>query len=194
MREKGTGKLLSGIRVGCQAASGENGSDTFTDKQGHYEVPGIRKSEQYILNVGYRNPPYINYSKEVGDTPGLEPVTMDFEMERGLTLHIRVTEKGSGKPVRGLVMYALAADNKELSRYTTYPRDALTWDANEKDGTCEQVVLPGQAYIAFRAFKEQNYARSLPEGLKDDKYLFGILPSPRGARQVPRHCPDQPVR
>jgi RNA polymerase sigma factor (sigma-70 family) len=177
VREKETGKPIAGIRVGCQAAGGEYGSEAFTDKQGHYQVPGIRKSEQYLLNVGYRNPPYINYSKNAGDTPGLEPVTMDFEMERGLVLRIRVTEKGSGKPVRGLVQYGLRSDNKELGRYTTYPRNAVSWDANDKDGAYEQIVLPGPGYIAFRATAEQ-YARLRLKEQKDDLLLSNILPAP----------------
>jgi RNA polymerase sigma factor (sigma-70 family) len=176
VREKANGKPLAGIRVGCQAASGEWGSEAFTDKQGHYEIPGIRKSDKYILNVGYRNPPYINYSKEVGDTPILEPVTADLEMERALVLRIRVTEKGTGKPVHGMVEYDVSADNPNLSRFTTFPHNTRSADVNKKDGSYEQTVLPGPGYIAFRATKG-TYLRSRLKGEEEhDRLLGGIVP------------------
>lgn len=177
VREKGTGKLLAGIRVGCQAASGDESSEAFTDKRGHYEIPGVRKSDQYILNLGYRNPPYINYSKNVEDTPALGPITADFEMERALTLCIRVTEKGNGKPVRGSIGYEVGRDNSSLSRFTTFPRNTRSADGNEKDGCYKQTVLPGPGYIVFRATKDA-YARVRIKGSEKDHYLGGVLLSP----------------
>jgi hypothetical protein len=177
VREKGTSKPIAGIRVGCQAAAGEDGSEAFTDKQGRYEITGIRKSDQYYLNVGYRSRPYINYSKEVGDTPGLQPITVDFEVERGLLLRVRVTEKNTGKPVRGLVEYAIRSENANLSEFKTYPRDTKSWDLNEKDGTCEQTVLPGPGYIAFRATKE-DYSRSRLKGYENGQFLDGVILQP----------------
>jgi hypothetical protein len=102
---------------------------------------------------------------------------VDFEVERALVLRVRVTEKDTGKPVRGLVQYALGSDNRSLDRYTTYPRNLVSWDVNEKDGTYKQVVLPGPGYIAFRAIKEP-YARSRIKGKENEKFLGGVLFQP----------------
>jgi hypothetical protein len=175
VREKGSEKPLAGIRVGCQAAAGEEGTETITDKHGRYEIPGIRKSEQYILYVG--GGPFLWQHKDVGDTPGLEPIAVDFAVERALVVRVRVTEKGTGRPVRGLVQYAVSSDNPSLARYETFQRSGVGWSINEKDGSFDQVVLPGRGFIAFRAMKE-HYVRSRLKGKEESRFLGGVILSP----------------
>jgi RNA polymerase sigma factor (sigma-70 family) len=176
VREKGTGKPIAGVRVGCQALPGEV-VEAFTDKHGCYEIPGIRKSEEYLFNVGHRNPPYIHYTKTVADTPGLQPVTMNFEMERGLVLRVRVTEKDTGKPVQGQIEYHIRLDNPNRSHVTTFPLGIVFQEPNEKDGTFEQVVLPGPGYITFRAAKG-TYARVRLEGRDNELLLADVNSTP----------------
>ncbi len=175
VREKGSDKPVAGAQVYCQPAAGEGGESAITDKDGHYEISGIRKSEHYFLSVS--GPPIIGHFKEANDTPGLQPVTVNFEVERGLVLRVRVREKDAGKPVRGLVQYAVGDDNRNLDRYTTFPRNAVGWGPNEKDGTSDHVVLPGPGYIAFRATQE-SYARSRIKGKENESFLGGTIPQP----------------
>ncbi len=149
VRERGSGKPVAGARVVCSPG----GQIAFTDKEGHYEIPGVGKSEQYILSVGAAS--IIFHFKQVGDTPGLQPVTHDLEVERGLVLRIRATEKGTGKAVTGQVWYSAAADNPNLKSYTTYPQNLFGFDSTDKDGSFHQVVLPGSGFIAFVADQDR---------------------------------------
>ncbi len=148
VRERGSGKPVADARVVFSPAQ-----VAITDKEGRYEISGVGKSEQYLLGVGGAS--IIFHFKQVGDTPGLQPVTQDIEVERGLVLRIRVTEKGTGKAVTGEVWYSAAADNPNLKNYTTYPQNLFGFDSTEKDGSFHQVVLPGSGFIAFVADQDR---------------------------------------
>jgi hypothetical protein len=150
VREKGSGKPVASAFVNCAPSAGQRG---VTDEEGHYEIPGIRKAEQYFLGVGGAS--IIHYFKQVGDTPGLQPITADFEVERGLVVRIRVTEKGTEKPVTGSVGYSAAADNPNLKSFATYPTNLIARDFTAKDGTLNQVVLPGRGFIGFQADEDR---------------------------------------
>jgi RNA polymerase sigma factor (sigma-70 family) len=148
VRERGSGKPVAGARIASSPAQ-----VAITDKEGRYEISGVGKSEQYLLGIGGAS--IIFHFKQVGDTPGLQPVTHDIEVERGLLLRIRVTEKGTGKAVTGQVWYSAAAENPNLKKYTTYPQNLFGFDFTEKDGSFRQVVLPGPGFIAFVADQDR---------------------------------------
>ena len=166
---KGSGKPLAGIRVACHSPSGGD-VEVFTDKQGRFEIPGIPKSEDYTLSVGYRGLPYIPYMTTVGDTPGLQPITRNFEMERGLVFRVRVTEKDTNKPVQGYLEYHIRIDNPSLAPVKSFLRGTVFREPIDKDGTFEQVVVPGPGYIGFRATLG-HFARSRLKGREQGRFL-----------------------
>ncbi len=169
VRDKATGKPLAGIRI--------NGTETVTDKDGHFEIPGVRKAEQYHFSVGYQNAPYLMQWKTVGDTPGLDPITVNFELERGLPVRIRVREKGNGKPVNGMIFYAPRADNPNLKNFTIAP-NVISWDGINWDGSYDLAALPGPGYIAIRAH-EDRFTRARVAGQKEDAlFLPGVASLP----------------
>jgi hypothetical protein len=55
--------------------------------------------------------PYFWARQVVADTAGTGPITVDFEMERGTLLKLRLTDKVSGKPVKAWLTWMPLADN-----------------------------------------------------------------------------------
>ncbi len=116
------------------------------------------------------------------DTPGLDPVTVDFELRRGVWMTGRVVDGGTKKPLaRAAVTYHPLAGNPHVKDYpevrSTHPssRQARTAD----DGTFRVVGLPGPgalAVLARGAFvpahqrddedgAEEEYVRAVPFGI-----------------------------
>src|SRR5262249_58002373 len=88
------------------------------DQQGHCRLSGVGKHKEYTVSAG--GAPYFNCTKlDVADTPGLEPITVDFELERGVAIHGRLLDRATGKPVSGHVGYMAAPDNPNLKNYST---------------------------------------------------------------------------
>jgi RNA polymerase sigma factor (sigma-70 family) len=171
VRDKATGEPLTGVRIYCWP----NGTETMTDKAGHYEIPGVRKAEQYSLNAGYKAAPYLVQWKHAGDTPGLDPITVNFELERGLQVRVRVREIGTGKPVSGSIRYAVRADNPNLKNFSI-AQNVVSADVISWDGTYDLTAIPGPGYIAIRA-DEDRYTRARVKGQKEDALYMGGVAS-----------------
>jgi protocatechuate 3,4-dioxygenase beta subunit len=113
VREKGTGKPLAGITV--FSAKYEHVT-AQTDAQGHYRIEGAGKHEEYWVSA--EGGAYFNVTKmHIPDTPGVEPLVVDFELERGIVIRGRLTDKATGKPVRGRVGWLALADNPNVKDF-----------------------------------------------------------------------------
>jgi protocatechuate 3,4-dioxygenase beta subunit len=151
VREKGTGIPLAGILVG----SAMHGSvETTTDKDGRYRIVGAAKNRRYCIVAEGES--HFNCTKnDVADTPGLEPITVDFELERGVVIHGRLTDKATGRPVRGSVFWCARADNPHLKEY----RDAVgilkvhlrQSGSTAADGSFHVLGIPGPGLLCARA-------------------------------------------
>src|SRR5262249_45929249 len=103
VRDKDTKKPLAGITIKSYklANSPVHGVDfiqTRTDARGYYRLTGMPKgSDNKILFVPRDGEPYPTVHAVVPDTPGLEPVTVDWEMKRGIWIEGKITDKVTGK-------------------------------------------------------------------------------------------------
>src|SRR5262249_49466504 len=80
VRDGATGKPLAGITVG---SSMYNNRWAKTDAKGQYRIVGAAKHDRYSVSAG--SAPYLNSTKmDIPDTPGLEPLVVDFELDRGV--------------------------------------------------------------------------------------------------------------
>src|SRR5262249_59316726 len=87
-----------------------------TDDRGRYELFGLPPAETHELEVRpARNTPYLpaNVFARAADK-ALTPLTLDIRLKRQRAVQGRVTERTSGKPVRGWVEYRPLADNPHL--------------------------------------------------------------------------------
>jgi RNA polymerase sigma factor (sigma-70 family) len=165
VREKGTGKPVSGVTV--LSAYHEQVS-TQTDAQGRYRIEGAGKHKEYWVAAG--GSPYFNATKmQIPDTAGVEPLVVDFELERGIVVRGRLTEKGTGKPTRGHVGWLALPDNPNLKNFTGSPGPQVIakddgWSA--ADGTFSVVAIPGPGLLTVKANDEDRYPAAKTEGLK----------------------------
>ena len=162
VREKGTGKPAAGVEINCPLVSASGaltdvlpaGNITATtDDQGRYRLAGVPKSRQYHLAAG--GGAYFASPRIVNDTAGLEPITVDFELERGVLVRGRVADKATGRPVRGTVYYLPRPDNPRLKEYPTFATVSTNLASTEKDGSFAVAVVPGPGLLCARATEDR---------------------------------------
>jgi protocatechuate 3,4-dioxygenase beta subunit len=74
-------------------------------------------------------------------------VTLDFQMQRGVALTGRVTDKSTGKPLRSAVEYFVLATNPNLRSPQSY---AFSATVTNEDGSYSLVALPGPGIVAAK--------------------------------------------
>jgi hypothetical protein len=113
VKDKATGKPLTGVGVNGSAPNHWWGdyAQTKTDADGQFRLVGVAKASHYTVRA-YAGQPYLPSQLQVADSEGLKPVTVDFEVVRGVQVKGRITDKETGKPVYCALWYFPLADNK----------------------------------------------------------------------------------
>jgi RNA polymerase sigma factor (sigma-70 family) len=156
VREKGTGKPLAGITVGIGFAYADDKAGTFrttSDSAGRYQLGGVSKSGRSHLMIA-GGMPFLNSIKLIDETPGLEPLTVNFELERGMVVRGRLTDRSTGKPVRGLVSYYALKDNPHVKDFRNIGDLPVVVDGRGEvgsDGSFTVVALPGPGLLCVWA-------------------------------------------
>lgn len=188
VRDKDTKKPLAGAIVTSWQIAGENfhGRDfiqTTTDKEGRYRLVGMPQGEGNLIRVlGPEGEPYLDVKSGVPAARGLEAVTVDAELKRGVRIKVRVIDKATGKPVTANVEYFPFQDNP-------YRKDApglQPRSSTKEDGTFEFVGLPGHAIVAARAHNEE-YLMSVG-GDKFKANAYGQIADNSGAPLTEPSC------
>jgi RNA polymerase sigma factor (sigma-70 family) len=159
VRDKRTGKPIAGMNIWVAQALV---TEAKTDSQGRYRVVGASKRKQY--DVSASGTPYFRRSKNhVADTPGLEPLTVDFELERGVVVRGRLTDKLTGKPVQGEVHYVELPDNPHLKEFEEINSLSGRTVAN---GSFSVVAIPGPGLLCVTAEEVNHFAAAEDKGWK----------------------------
>jgi RNA polymerase sigma factor (sigma-70 family) len=155
VRDRRTGKPVAGIIV--EEATGQRDRAT-TDAEGHYRLVGVPKNSRgyFVSAGGGKGVPYFDVTKlDIPDTPGWEPLAVDFEMERGVEITGRLTDRATGKPVRGNVHYFTPPTNPNLKDYAAAfeLRRILVsdWGRTAPDGTFTVLGIPGPGVLVAGA-------------------------------------------
>jgi protocatechuate 3,4-dioxygenase beta subunit len=202
VRDKRTGKPIAGIRVACPHTP--SWIWATTDAQGRYRLTGVPKLKQYYVAAG--GVPYFNCSKfDVVDTPGLEPVTVDFALERGIAVRGKLRDKVTGKPIRGRVGYLSLPDNPNLKDFTDLGKAQLIVSdtgRTKDDGSFTVVAVPGPGLLTATADDDLHYLRAeidLPKALQNSipeqwHTLVPIAPLEEDAQSTVRDIALEPAR
>jgi RNA polymerase sigma factor (sigma-70 family) len=172
VRDSRTRKPLAGIAVTARATMLPVGSRAHgdeigitarasTDDKGRFRLIGIGKHDLYQLHAG-GSPYFGQYKHNVKDTGGLGPLTVDFDLDRGVVMRGRLTDKVTGKPVRGVVGSAPLANNPNRKEFAVAEDHVKT----AADGSFSFVAVPGPGLLFVRADETDRYART--EGKYDD--------------------------
>ena len=173
VRDKETRKPLAGVTVESNKLAGDsvpgrNIVQTKTDAEGRYRLTGLPKGEGNMIRlVPGDDQPYVSVHALVPNSPGLEPVTVDFELKRGIWIEGKVTEKVTGKPVAAYVDYFALDNNPHVRDHPGFDGTIPpTWGiATKEDGSYRVVGLPGPGMIAVFYT-----GRHLLAGDRDDEY------------------------
>ncbi|HEV3259323.1 MAG TPA: hypothetical protein VG013_20825, partial [Gemmataceae bacterium] len=177
VRDKDTKKPLAGVTVRSLALTlGPSSRGSFdlvrttTDAQGRYRLTGMPKREGNLISAHADSDlPYVAISKEVADSPGLDPVTVDIELPRGVWIEGKITEKVTGQPLRASLEYFALYSNPNLPSYPgfdgTFSFDRLGVGTKE-DGSYRVAGLPGPGLIAV--YPAKGYHLRVPD--RDDEY------------------------
>ncbi len=164
IRDRDSGKPLAGVMVEPSKITNpwnisnhnEGLLRTTTDKDGRYRLVGLPKGEDNRLVAMTNDLPYLHAVQKVENTPGLEPVTVDFALRRGIWVTGRVTEKTTGKPMRGGVGYYCFRDNPYKKEIPVMFGGSTSGLARE-DGSYRIVALPGHGLIAVQVHHNNRY-------------------------------------
>lgn len=151
--DRATGKPIAGVEV----AGGMVGA--MTDEQGRYRLEGVGKRNDYFVSASATGPYFSARADRVADTPGLEPVQLNFTLDRGVFISGKLRDKASGKPVSGVIWYGVKPDNPFLKTPGLETKDLLGRFETRADGTFRGLVIPGPGYLAIEA-DENRFARA----------------------------------
>ena len=158
IRDKDTGRPIAGILLRGMVFKERNlvpvpNVEATTDAQGHYRLNGLPKGPAYRL---FLEPaaglPYIKATfRVVGGSPGLDPLTFDIALKRGVLVRGRVTDKATGRPAWGSIKAYTFADNPHVDEFPGYRESRGTYARVEDDGRYKVVTLPGRGLIACQS-------------------------------------------
>ncbi|HEV3260671.1 MAG TPA: sigma-70 family RNA polymerase sigma factor [Gemmataceae bacterium] len=180
VRDKDTGKPLAGAVIESSKRAGEGTMvqidlRTVAGPDGRYRLTGMPKGNGNIIRASPpKGEPYLMALKSVPDGSGLDPVTTDFELKRGVWITGQLTDKATGKPVHGCIDYYVFADNP-------YRREAhgLTTNGSHPhradDDTFRVVGLPGRGLIAAHAWNDGYVAGAGADKIKGFDPQTGLL-------------------
>jgi beta-lactamase regulating signal transducer with metallopeptidase domain len=191
VREKGTGRPVPGARVSVSAATVEGGrflSSAAADEAGRYTITGIIKSRDYVLIAAPKiGEPYLITSRKVEATDVEGPLPADVEFVRGIPFRVRVLDRETGKPLKGMLSYFPINPNNPFERGVMgYVATAAKGGAAcgafyeavpDDEGQFLGAVLPGPGVLGFsHPFKpgdefraDRNPVVSFPDGMKNVK-------------------------
>jgi RNA polymerase sigma factor (sigma-70 family) len=162
VRARDTGKPLAGVEVGARLADVPlivYHHVATTDANGRYRITGMPKGASYEIRARpARGQPYVPFTRRFGDTESLKPIKADFSLRRGVALRFRLIDKGTGKPVQGIVQYDLVRANphwaEACSPHSRNLLSSLEWfrgHVPDRDLTFDMVVYPGPVVLIARA-------------------------------------------
>jgi RNA polymerase sigma factor (sigma-70 family) len=163
VRDAVTKKPMAGVRVSAQFVAESaflrrwHAVETTTDEEGRYTLRGTAKAKDTVVLFDTKpGDGYLHYYAKADDTEAFAAVKLDVELQRGIVLEGRVTDKDSGKPVRAHVWYRPLADNDWEEKTPGYEWLAFgSWAEDDTattgdDGRYRITVLPGRGLLHFQ--------------------------------------------
>jgi RNA polymerase sigma factor (sigma-70 family) len=152
IRARDTGKPLAGVTVSGNRETYRDGVQAVTDRDGRYRLVGLPKAKSYELTVSPGpGQHYLGRVWTVADSEGLKPVTADFGLRRGVPVRVRIVDRATGKPIRGVLLYGPLHDNplypESEGQGGFFPTPTFREWHFPKDHSFDLVVYPGPGVL-----------------------------------------------
>jgi RNA polymerase sigma factor (sigma-70 family) len=183
VRDKDTKKPLAGVTVRSLHLTIRPGFwrsfdlvRTTTDAHGRYRLTGMpTRAGNFIVAIPHSDLPYIATNKETPDSPGLDPVTVDMELARGVWIEGKITDKVTGQPIQGLVEYFSLYSNPRLNEYPGFDGTILDVTGElrvraKEDGSYRIVGLPGPGLVVVAHGVRHRGDQYLSAPERDDEF------------------------
>jgi RNA polymerase sigma factor (sigma-70 family) len=184
VRDKDTKKPLAGFTVRSAKIANEPGDDvegitrTTTDSLGRYRLTGMPKGKgNAIMAVPSTDQPYLVYRMAVPDAAGLEPVTVDLELKRGVWVEGTVTDKVTRTRLRQNVGYFAKPENPHLGDYRSEGVVSSVIATND-DGKYRLAAMPGPGLITIRFSHGYLRARERDDEFASSEVFIPTVPMP----------------
>ncbi len=145
---------LTGNPVPDVTIHGYTFSRSTSDAAGRFELEGYPKSREYSLEIlPPSGAPFLAMNLPLDDTPGLEPITADVKLPRGIPVQGRVLDAATGQPVKGSVEYHPLFPNPSVDQ--RFPRHGVPHSGMRElraDGSFTLSALPGPGVVVFQAY------------------------------------------
>jgi RNA polymerase sigma factor (sigma-70 family) len=161
-----TKKPLADVAVTGRLTRGwwELGVHTRTDAEGRFRLIGLPNAETQLAFGSSKPTPYLMLGKTVGPTPGLAPATVEMPLVRGTVVTGRVTDKTTGKPIKGGIGYSILSGNKhvhDLPGKDIHEMGSMSYQL-DADGRFRFVAPPGLGIITFQAYAHRGMEKPYP--------------------------------
>ncbi len=98
VRVKGTGRPVAGAWVSGHALANNAHVNVATDQDGRFRIDGLPKVASYRIQVDPKpGEPYLSVSTQVSDTDGLNPISVTFDLPKGVVVRVRLIDKANGQ-------------------------------------------------------------------------------------------------
>jgi beta-lactamase regulating signal transducer with metallopeptidase domain len=145
---------LTGNPVPDVTIHGYSFSRSTSDAAGRFELEGYPKSREYSLEIlPPSGAPFLAMNLPLDDTPGLEPITADVKLLRGIPVQGRVLDAATGQPVKGSVEYHPLFPNSFIDHHFSRSQAPHSRTREPRaDGSFTLTVLPGPGVVLFQAY------------------------------------------
>ncbi len=155
VKDRDTGRPRPGVEVTFGRVSGFEILSVYhtatTGKDGRFEIRGSRKYSAYVPEVkADPQTGYLPAQVEVKDTAGYEPIDVEIACAKGIVVTGKLTDKGTGRPLAGVVHAEPMQDNTFLKKFPSMEKGlhglnqmAIT----REDGSFRLVTLPGPVLV-----------------------------------------------
>jgi RNA polymerase sigma factor (sigma-70 family) len=185
VRDAATRKPLAGVRVMGQVDQRDDfrpgwlilpDVETVTDAEGRYTLDGLPRTKKYVLTAASKagEGPTHGFATCADEGPERAAVKADFDLPRGVVLTGQITDKKTGKPVRGYVFYRPLWSNKWVDEHPVYEGPGIApWADDEHgwtdaEGRFKLTAVPGPGLLHVQVLgheveREYTLAKLAPE-------------------------------
>jgi RNA polymerase sigma factor (sigma-70 family) len=163
---KGTGKPLAGVVVYGEEEAHQRRVRAVTDAQGRYRLVGLAKAKSYLVTYYPAvDSCCLGTMSRVEDSVGVQPLTANVEVRRGIEVRCRLIDKQTRQPIQAELRYSPLLPNPlyseaELARGLVPNREFSRIHVPGPDGVFRLVVYPGLGILVGNL--QGNQSRYLP--------------------------------